>query len=84
MAFCVNQRSLTPGIAQDFGPGLRERVGAIRDSVVLRPRAAGLGCAPEMLHRGAEGPGFLGENPVGDEDQFGQRESGRRPYGHSP
>jgi hypothetical protein len=81
----VGQRGLMPGVGQDGGPGLCARIGAICDGIViLRPRAAGLGCAPEILHRRAEGSGFLGEDAVGDEDKVGQWEPVRRPYGHSP
>jgi hypothetical protein len=81
----VDQRGLMPGVAQDCGLSLRNGISTIRDRlVILAPWAARLGHASELLHRRAEGLGFLAENPIRDNHQFGQREAARRPYGHSP
>jgi hypothetical protein len=42
-----------------------------------------MGRVREVLQRRAEGLGFLSEDPVSDQHQFGQRDPGGRAYGHS-
>lgn len=73
-----------PGVAQDRGPAPRNGISAIRDRLlILDPRAAETRRAPELLHRRAEGSGFLKEDAVAGKHQFGQLEPIRRPYSHS-
>lgn len=80
----VDQHRLMPRVEQELALAFRMRTGMIRDGlVVLVPWAAGLRRLGEVFQCGAEGVGFVGDDPVGDGHQFGQREPGGRSYGHT-
>ena len=80
----VDQHRLMPCIAQKLGPAMCLRADLVRDRLMIQlPRAAGLRRVREVLQRRAEGLGFLSEDPVSDQHQFGQRDPGGRAYGHS-
>ena len=74
----VDQHRLMPRVEQERALAFRMRTGMIRDGlVVLVPWAAGLRRVGEVFQCGAEGAGLVGDDPVGDGHQFGQREPGR-------
>lgn len=73
-----------PYIAQKLGPAMYLRADLVRDRLTIQlPRAAGLRRVREVLQRRAEGLGFLSEDPVSDQHQFGQRDPGGRACGNS-
>ena len=75
----VDQHRLMPCIAQKLGPAMCLRADLVRDRLTIQlPRAAGLRRVREVLQRRAEGLGFLSEDPVSDQHQFGQRDPGGR------
>jgi hypothetical protein len=72
-----------PCIAQKLGPAMCLRADVVRDRLTIQlPRAAGLRRVREVLQRRAEGPGFLSEDPVSDQHQFGSGIPEGGPYGH--
>lgn len=80
----VDQHRLMPYIAQKLGPAMYLRADLVRDRLTIQlPRAAGLRRVREVLQRRAEGLGFLSEDPVSDQHQFGQRDPGGRACGNS-
>jgi hypothetical protein len=73
-----------PCIAQKLGPAMCLRADLVRDRLTIQlPRQPGCGAFEKSSNAVRRASGFLSEDPVSDQHQFGQRDPGGRAYGHS-